>query len=52
MSTLPLMESALLFTVPRSLVQIEIESAPLIPACELEEGDQYRFYSRPGTEIG
>ncbi|MBZ5634606.1 MAG: dimethyl sulfoxide reductase anchor subunit [Acidobacteriia bacterium] len=44
MTTLPLMESALLSTVARSLVQIEIEPRPLIPARPLEAGEQYRFH--------
>lgn len=44
MTTLPLMESALLSTVARSLVQIEIEPRPLIPARLLEAGEQYRFH--------
>ena len=44
MTTLPLMESALLSTAARSLVQIEIEAQPLIPARLPEEGEQYRFH--------
>ena len=44
MTTLPLMESALLSTVARSLVQIEIEPRPLIPARPLQDGEQYRFH--------
>ena len=44
MTTLPLMESALLSTVAKSLVQIEIEPRPLIPARPLEAGEQYRFH--------
>ena len=44
MTTLPLMESALLSTVAKSLVQIEIEPRPLIPARSLEAGEQYRFH--------
>jgi formate dehydrogenase iron-sulfur subunit len=44
MTTLPLMESALLSTVARSLVQIDIEPRPLIPARPLEAGEQYRFH--------
>lgn len=44
MTTLPLMESALLSTAPKSLVQIEFEPRPLIPARSLEAGDQYRFH--------
>src|SRR5690242_6299876 len=44
MTTLPLMESALLSTVAKSFVQIEIEPQPLIPARPLEAGEQYRFH--------
>ncbi len=44
MTTLPLMESALLSTAARSLVQIEGEPTPLIPARLLEAGEQYRFH--------
>ena len=44
MTTLPLMESALLSTVARSLVQIDIEPRPSIPARPLEGGEQYRFH--------
>ncbi len=44
MTTLPLMESALLSTVPKSLVQIEFEPRPLIPERALEAGEQYRFH--------
>jgi Fe-S-cluster-containing dehydrogenase component len=44
LSTLPLMESALLSTAAKSLVQIEIEPRPLIPARPLEAGEQYRFH--------
>jgi formate dehydrogenase iron-sulfur subunit len=44
MTTLPLMESALLSTVAKSLVQIEIERRPLIPVRPLEAGEQYRFH--------
>jgi DMSO reductase iron-sulfur subunit len=44
MTTLPLMESALLSTVARSLVQIDIEPRPLVPARPLEAGEQYRFH--------
>jgi Fe-S-cluster-containing dehydrogenase component/DMSO reductase anchor subunit len=44
MTTLPLMESALLSTVAKALVQIEIEPRPLIPARPLESGEQYRFH--------
>ena len=44
MTTLPLMESALLSTVAKSLVQIEIEPGPLIPELPLEVGEQYRFH--------
>ena len=44
MTTLPLMESALLSTVAKSLVQIEIEPRQLIPARPLEAGEQYRFH--------
>jgi len=43
-STLPLMESALLSTAVRSLVQIEREPQPLIPTRPLEAGEQYRFH--------
>jgi len=43
-TTLPLMESALLSTGTRSLVQIEIEPRPLIPVRPLEAGEQYRFH--------
>ena len=41
---LPLMESALLSTVARSLVQIEFEPKPLIPERPLGTGEQYRFH--------
>jgi len=41
---LPLMESALLSTAPRSLVQIEFEPGPLIPERPLGAGEQYRFH--------
>lgn len=44
MTTLPLMESALLSTVAKSLVQIEFEPGPLIPERPLGEGEQYRFH--------
>jgi DMSO reductase iron-sulfur subunit len=44
MTTLPLMESALLSTTVKSLVQIEIEPRPLIPERPLEAGEQYRFH--------
>jgi formate dehydrogenase iron-sulfur subunit len=44
LSTLPLMESALLYTAAKSLVQIEIEPRPLIPARPLKDGEQYRFH--------
>jgi len=47
MTTLPLMESALLSmrsSGAKSLVQIEIEPRPLIPARPLESGEQYRFH--------
>jgi formate dehydrogenase iron-sulfur subunit len=47
MTTLPLMESALLSTRlsgAKSLVQIELEPRPLIPARPLEAGEQYRFH--------
>jgi formate dehydrogenase iron-sulfur subunit len=44
MTTLPLMESALLSTAARPLVQIEVELRPLIPARPLEAGEQYRFH--------
>src|SRR5258708_9475578 len=38
------MESALLSTTPRSLVQIEFEPRPLIPEHPLGAGEQYRFH--------
>ena len=47
MSALPLMESALLSTRSiraRSLVQIESDFRPLIPARSLQPGEQYRFH--------
>lgn len=47
MTTLPLMESALLSTRlagAKSLVQIEIEPRPLIPERPLQAGEQYRFH--------
>jgi formate dehydrogenase iron-sulfur subunit len=44
MTTLPLMESALLSTAAKSLVQIEIEPTALIPKRSLEAGEQYRFH--------
>jgi formate hydrogenlyase subunit 6/NADH:ubiquinone oxidoreductase subunit I len=44
MTTLPLMESALLSTAIKSLVQIEIEPRPLIPERPLQAGEQYRFH--------
>ena len=44
LTTLPLMESALLSTAAKSLVQIELEPKPLIPARPLEAGEQYRFH--------
>lgn len=44
MTTLPLMESPLLSVGAKSLVQIEIEPRPLIPARSLEAGEQYRFH--------
>ena len=44
MTTLPLMESALLSTVAKSLVQIEIEPRPLIPTRPLDAREQYRFH--------
>src|SRR5690242_2200472 len=43
-SALPLMESVLLSTSTRGLVQIETEPRPLIPARPLEDGEQYRFH--------
>jgi len=52
MTTLPLMESALLSTVAKSLVQIEIEPRPLIPARPLEAGEQYRFHFDMARCIG
>jgi len=42
--TLPLMESVLLSTAARPLVQIQIEPDPMIPARPLEGGEQYRFH--------
>ncbi len=44
MTTLPLMESRLLSTMAKSLVQIEIHPRPLIPARSLAAGEQYRFH--------
>ena len=44
MTTLRLMKGALLSTVAKSLVQIEIEPGPLIPERALEAGEQYRFH--------
>ncbi len=44
MTTLPLMESALLSTAAKSLVQIALEPRPLIPERSLEAGEQYRFH--------
>ena len=44
MTALPLMESALLSTAAKSLVQIEFEPRPLIPARPLAAGEQYRFH--------
>lgn len=44
MTTLPLMESTLLSMAVRSLVQIEFEPRPLIPARPLKAGEQYRFH--------
>jgi formate dehydrogenase iron-sulfur subunit len=44
MTTLPLMESVLLSTSVKSLVQIEIEPKPLIPTRSLAPGEQYRFH--------
>jgi formate dehydrogenase iron-sulfur subunit len=41
---LPLMESALLSTAVRSLVQIEFEPRPLVPKRPLGTGEQYRFH--------
>src|SRR5258706_15568272 len=52
MTTLPLMESALLSTVARSLVQIALEPQPLIPARPLEAGEQYRFHFHMTKCIG
>ena len=43
-ATLPLMESALLSTAAKSLVQIEFAPQPLIPERALEAGEQYRFH--------
>ena len=43
-ATLPLMESALLSTAAKSLVQIEIAPQPLIPERALAAGEQYRFH--------
>jgi len=42
--TLPLMESVLLSTAVRPLVQIQIDPEPMIPARPLEGGEQYRFH--------
>ena len=44
MTTLPLMESALLSTAAKSLVQIGFEPRPLIPERLLKAGEQYRFH--------
>src|SRR5947209_20028844 len=44
MTTLPLMESALLSTAARSLFQIETQPRPLIPSRALQSGEQYRFH--------
>lgn len=44
MTSLPLMESALLSTAAKSLVQIEFAPQPLIPSRALEAGEQYRFH--------
>ncbi|MDP9113733.1 MAG: dimethyl sulfoxide reductase anchor subunit [Acidobacteriota bacterium] len=41
---LPLMESSLLSTAARSLVQIEFAPRPLIPERPLSAGEQYRFH--------
>jgi len=52
MTALPLMESALLSTVAKSLVQIEIEPRPLMPARLLEDGEQFRFHFDMARCIG
>ena len=47
MTTLPLMDSPLLCTVPTSiqgLVRIETSPRELIPSRALEQGEQYRFH--------
>ncbi len=47
MTTLPLMDSPLLYAVPPSihgLVQIETSPRELIPSRALEQGEQYRFH--------
>ena len=44
LNELPLMESALLSTGARSMVQIEFEPRPLIPERPLGSGEQYRFH--------
>ena len=47
MTTLPLMDSPLLYSVPPSmhgLIQIETSPRELIPSRALEQGEQYRFH--------
>ena len=44
MTTLPLMESALLSVGPKALIQIELEPRELIPSRPLAAGEQYRFH--------
>jgi Fe-S-cluster-containing dehydrogenase component/DMSO reductase anchor subunit len=44
MTTLPLMESALLSLAPKSLVQIDVGPRDLIPSRPLGDGEQYRFH--------
>lgn len=44
MTTLPLMDSALLSVNPRGLVQIDLAPQPLIPTRPLAPGEQYRFH--------
>lgn len=44
MTTLPLMESALLSTMTQSSLEIGIEPGPAIPSRPLAAGEQYRFH--------
>ncbi len=44
MTTLPLLETTLISSTPRALVQIELEPRPLIPSRPLAPGEQYRFH--------